>query len=211
MGFLWFGKRKKDDEISKIKEEIKASFDSVRDDMSKITRWIRHLDTKDNVHESEMGNIYDKMNKISEDIDGIKGFISFFDTRLASRIFKQKQTAVHKQTAVQAVQTPVQTAVQTAILRGFTANERLVLWAMLNTDMKLSYEDIAILLGKDKSTVRGQINNIKQKSGEKLISEILERSGKKRYYIDDRVKSTLFKTIKTKVKKIGGKTGSKRS
>lgn len=208
MGFL-FWKRKKSDEISKIRKEIKDSFDNVKNDISKISRWIRHLDNKDHMHESQIGAFSDEISKIREDIDGIKSFISFFDTRLASRIFKQKQTGVYKQTAVQGVQTPVQTAVQTAILRGLTGNERLIIWTLLNTDMKLSYEDIAILLGKDKTTIRGQINNIKQKVGSKLISEILERTGKKRYYIDDKVKNILFKTIKIKKKRMGkiGKIG----
>jgi len=210
MSFLWFGRNKKNNEISKIKEEIKTSFVDVRDDMSKISKWIKHLDTKDHVQESEIGFVRGEISQIKEDIDGIKNFISFFDARLASRIFKQKQTAVHKQTAVQAVQTPVQTAVQTAVLKGLTGNERLIVWTLLNTDMKLSYEDLALLLGKEKSTVRGQLNNIKQKSGDSLINEILERSGKKRYYVPDRVKSTLFKTIKIKVKRLKkGKTKGK--
>jgi len=202
MGFWFFGKNKKNKEISKLKQEIYNSFDSVKQDMSKISRWIRHLDNKDQVHESQIGSFFDEISKIKEDIDGIKSFISFFDTRLASRIFKQKQTGVHKQTAVQGVQTPVQTAVQTAILRGLTANERLIVWTLLNTDMKLSYEDIAVLLGKDKTTVRGQINNIKQKAYS-LIDEMLEKNGKKRYYINEKTKNMLLKTVKAKKKKIG--------
>ncbi|UZE93725.1 MAG: hypothetical protein IB618_03075 [Candidatus Pacearchaeota archaeon] len=206
MGFLWFGKKKKGDESDKIKDEVKSSFENVKRDMSKISRWIRHLDTKDNVLEGEMGMIRDEIGGIKQDIDGIKSFVSFFDTRLASRIFKQKQTPVHKQTAVQAVQTPVQTVVQTAILRGLTANERLIIWTLLNTDLKLSYDDIAVLLGKEKSTVRGQINSIKQKSGIGLINEFLEISGKKRYYINEKVRNTIFKSIKVKTRKIE-KTG----
>lgn len=209
MGFWFFGKNKKDNEISKLKQEIYNSFDSVKQDMSKISRWIRHLDNKDQVHESQISSFFDEISKIKEDIDGIKSFISFFDTRLASRIFKQKQTAVHKQTAVQGVQTPVQTAVQTAILRGLTANERLIVWTLLNTDMKLSYEDIAVLLGKDKTTVRGQINNIKQKAYS-LIDEMLEKNGKKRYYINEKTKNMLLKTVKAKKRKIGKIGKSKR-
>jgi hypothetical protein len=43
-------------------------------------------------------------------------------------------------------------------------------------EMKLSYEDLALMLGKEKSTIRGQINTIKQKS-EGLIEEITEKNG----------------------------------
>ncbi len=210
MGFLWFGKKKKRDEPDQIKDEVKSSFENVKKDMSKISRWIKHLDTKDSVLENEIGLMREEIGAFREDIDGIKSFVSFFDTRLASRIFKQKQTAVHKQTSVQAVQTPVQTAVQTAILRGLTANERLVIWTLLNTEMKLAYEDIAVLLGKNISTIRGQINSIKQKSGEGLISEILERSGKKRYFVDEKMKSMIFKKVKTRSKNMNRTSRRKR-
>jgi hypothetical protein len=64
--------------------------------------------------------------------------------------------------------------------------------------MKLSYEDIAALLGKEKSTIRGQINAIKQKN-EGLIEEYREVSGKKRIYIPEEVKGKIMKTVKLKV------------
>ena len=197
MGFLWWGRKKEDEKITNLKAEIHDSFDDVKHDMGKISKWIRHLDSKDDDQEAKIEAIYSQIGQIREDVDGIKSFVSFFDTRLASRLFKHKQELFNKQTAVQGVQTPVQTAVQTAMLRGLTGNERLIVWTMLNTDLKLSYEDIAVLLGKEKSTIRGQINNIKQKSGG-LISEILERSGKKRYYVEDRVKEMMLKKAATK-------------
>ena len=57
--------------------------------------------------------------------------------------------------------------------------ERAIVWALLNADMRLSYEDLAALLGKDKSTIRGQINTIKQKNSN-IIMEAREANGKKR-------------------------------
>ena len=60
----------------------------------------------------------------------------------------------HKQTADldvdNVVQTPVQTANFYGILSGLTANERLVVFTLMNSDMKLSYEDLALLLGKER-------------------------------------------------------------
>jgi hypothetical protein len=69
--------------------------------------------------------------------------------------------------------------------------------------MKLSYEDIALLLGKDKSTIRGQINAIKQKS-EGLIEEMSEKNGKKRVFIPEEIKQKLQKYAKVRS---GGKRG----
>jgi len=56
------------------------------------------------------------------------------------------------------------------------------------------------MLGKEKSTIRGQINTIKQKS-EALISEKIEQNGKKRLYIDEKTKEKLMKKQKVRVEK----------
>jgi len=73
--------------------------------------------------------------------------------------------------------------------------------------MKLSYEDLALLLGKERSTIRGQVNTIKQKS-EGLIEEMTEKNGKKRVYIPDVIKEKLSKYAKVRVKKKSKKSES---
>ena len=65
--------------------------------------------------------------------------------------------------------------------------------------MKLSYEDLALLLGKERATIRGQINAIKQKS-EGLIEELVERNGKKRVFIPEEIKEKMLKKTKVRVK-----------
>jgi len=113
-----------------------------------------------------------------------------------------------KQTSVEDVQKTVQTAVQTdniyGILKGLSGNERLIVFTLLNSEMKLSYEDMALLLGKERSTVRGQINAIKQKT-DGLIQEIVESNGKKRVFIPNEVKSKMQKYAKGRMGKLGEK------
>jgi chromosome segregation and condensation protein ScpB len=65
--------------------------------------------------------------------------------------------------------------------------------------MKLSYEDLALLLGKERATIRGQINSIKQKS-EGLLSELVEKNGKKRVFIPEDIREKLSKYAKVRVK-----------
>ncbi|MEK6894083.1 MAG: hypothetical protein AABX10_01325, partial [Nanoarchaeota archaeon] len=100
-------------------------------------------------------------------------------------------------------QEPVQTAVQTGnfhdILNGLSSNERMIVFTMMNTELKLSYEDIARLLGKERATIRGQINAIKQKS-EGLIQELTEPNGKKRLYVNEEVRNKIEKYAKVRVK-----------
>ena len=203
MSFLWFGK--KGDDV--LKEEVKSSFDNIKIDISKIGTWIYHLHTQDNTHNEKISELYDEILKIKEDIDGIKNFISFFDNQISNRVFKQTPTPVYKQTAVEGVQTRVQTPVQTPIFNAFLKNlsmsEKAIVWIVLNSEMKLSCEDISALLGKDKATIRGQLNSIKRKN-DSLIMEQIELNGKKRYYVDPRIKEMIVKQlrVKTRAKKM---------
>jgi hypothetical protein len=222
MSFLWFGKKKE----NTIQEEVKVSFKAVHEDMGKIISWINHLNTQDKQRNTQMGEISDEILKIKEDIDGIKSFISYFDSSLSRGVFKHPRTPVFKQTPVVGVQTRVQTGVQTPIfngnfgndyqnnfidernnsgsygsfLRNLSSTERTIVWIVLNSELKLSCDDIAALLGKERATVRGQLNSIKRKN-ENLILEHVEKNGKKRYYVDPRIKESLLKQLKSKVRK----------
>jgi hypothetical protein len=64
--------------------------------------------------------------------------------------------------------------------------------------MKLSYDDLAAMLGKERSTIRGQINTIKSKS-ESLIEEVVEKNGKKRVFIPEEIKEKMLKKTKVRV------------
>jgi predicted DNA-binding protein (UPF0251 family) len=66
--------------------------------------------------------------------------------------------------------------------------------------MKLSYDDLAAMMGKSRATVRGQINSIKQKS-EGLVDEVIEANGKKRVFIPENIKEKLLKNVKVRVRK----------
>ena len=200
MVFGWFARRR---EIERLKEVMKNSFFIVRQDIDKIARWIQFLDEKDEKIEMKVGNQVSEINlrltKLEQEISELKDVISFFSTRVSKRLSKQVQQLSKQPTAVGVVQTGVWTAVQTAFIENLTLTERAVLWVLLNTGMKLSYKDIATVLGKDPSTIRGQINLIKQKN-EDIIQEIIEKNGKKRFYIPQEVKEKLFKNVKVRVR-----------
>jgi len=85
-------------------------------------------------------------------------------------------------------------------LDNLTATERAIIFILLNSDMRLSYEDVAAMMGKSKATIRGQMNTIKQKS-EGLIEEQTSENGKKRVFIPEKTKEILLKTRKVRVKK----------
>jgi hypothetical protein len=191
-----FGHKKR---IEKLRLDVQDSFDHVKKDFNKVGEWIKHLDDKHSSHGDEISDIKDQLLTIHEDLMELKDFVSFFGPQLSKGLSKQTQTGVDKQVPSVGVQTPVQTGVQTGFLDNFTIMERAIIWALLNSEMKLSYEDLAALLGKDKSTIRGQINTIKQKNGD-IIMEMREAGGKKRLYIPDEVRLRIVKNVKVKIK-----------
>jgi len=194
---FWFGSWKK--EVERVKEDTKNSFDSVKKDISSVSEWIKHLNSEKNLQKKEIEEIKEILSSIKEEVVGLKNVVSIMNELKTNRVFKTPKQVFNKQTAVYAVQTGVQTGVQTPKLSQFSVTERAILWILLNTEMKLSYDDLAAMLGKERSTVRGQINTMRQKS-EGIIEEEIEKNGKKRVFIPEDIKEKMLKKTKVRVK-----------
>ena len=198
--FWWPSKKS----VVELDEKTSKGFSSVKRDIDNVGKWIKHLSKQDkqlfdliSVLKTDLSSIRDEVESLREGLDLVSGEWK------NKQLFK-KLPVLNKQTPVHGVQTAVQTAVQTGslyeILGGLSANERLLTFTLMNSEMKLSYEDLALLLGKERSTVRGQINSIKQKS-EGLIQEIIEKNGKKRVFVPEELRSKMQKYAKVRVGK----------
>lgn len=197
--FDWlFGKSNK-----KLEAETRNSFSSVKNDIEEVGKWIKHLDGQDKQLFDEISALRQELSSIKDELEGVREGFEMTNEVGGNKQAFEKMSVRGRQTAdldVQdAVQTPVQTANFYGILQGLTSNERLVVFTLMNSEMKLSYEDLALLLGKERSTVRGQINSIKQKS-EGLIEEITEKNGKKRVFVPEEIREKLKKYAKVRVK-----------
>ena len=192
--FNWF--RKKDKE--EIKEETKKGFEAVKKDIISVSGWIKHLDSQKNIQQKDIDQIKQDISSIFEEIEGLKNVVSIVGNTNINKPFKTNSQLLNKQTAVYSVQTAVQTAVQTPNLNNFSITERAILWILLNSELKLSYDDLAAMLGKEKSTIRGQINTIRQKSFG-IIEEQIEQNGKKRVFIPEEIKEKMLKKAKVRV------------
>ena len=193
----WLFGRKK--EVEEIKESTKKGFEDVKKDINAVSGWIKHLDSEKNLQQTQLESLKEDLSSIREEIEGVKNILNFMQEAKTNRVFATPKRLFNKQTAVFPVQTAVQTDVQTPNLDQFSVTERAILWVLLNTDMKLSYDDLAAMLGKERSTIRGQINSIKQKS--EIIEEQIEKNGKKRLYIPEKIKEKLLKKQKVRVRK----------
>jgi len=190
--------------VKKIEEETRKGFNAVREDIESIGKWIKHLDGEDKQLFLLVSELRNEISTLKEELYGLKESLEVAEESKKIAPKFKKLPVLGKQTAVDGVQNVVQTPVQTAnfyeIFKSLSSNERLIIFTLMNSDLKLSYEDIGLLLGKERATIRGQINAIKQKS-EGLIEEIIEKNGKKRFFIPEEIKAKLSKYAKVRVKK----------
>tara|TARA_Y100000310_G_scaffold10116_1_gene10843 strand:+ start:9258 stop:9860 length:603 start_codon:yes stop_codon:yes gene_type:complete len=190
-------------EIEEIKQEVRGSFDKVKNDIDKVGNWISHLNSSGEQTNSRLDSFHEDLSTVKLEIEELKEMVSLFNGQANKQMSKTNSRLFDKKTAVDVDETAVQTAVQTDKFNGISnlsVTEKAIVWILMNHDLKLSYEDIASMVGKTTSTVRGQINNIKQKS-EGLVEEYVEQNGKKRIYIPDEIKEKMLKNVKVKVKK----------
>jgi len=202
--FGWIFKK----EVKEIEEETRKGFSDVKRDMDSVGKWIKHLDKQDKHLSDVIFSIKIELSSLHDEVESLREATELISESEKNKQVFKKLPVFEKQTADEDVQKAVQTAVQTDniydILKSLSGNERVIVMALMNNDMKLSYEDLALLLGKEKSTIRGQINMIKQKN-DNLIEEIVEKNGKKRVYIPEEIKGKLSKYAKVR----GGKERKK--
>ena len=198
--FGWFGSSNK---VKKLESETRKSFSEVRKDFEGVGKWVKHLNANDKQLFDLISELKRELASIEDEFNGLKEAVSLINLAVEHKQVFEKTAVLDEQPAVYDVQEPVQTAVQTGnfhdILKGLSSNERLIVFTLMNTELKLSYEDIARLLGKERATIRGQINAIKQKN-EGLIQELTEPNGKKRVFVSEEVRNKLEKYAKVRVK-----------
>ena len=199
---FWIFKKRDDpsQKLESLQQSLKNSFSQIKLDIQSVTKTIKnqhghHESHKMNINlaHARIDNIEQMVFALQQELELAKQMQSNNQTAVQS---KQDQTAVRSKQLFKVVQTPVQTAVQTGSLeeidqKKFTPMERAIISILLNTDLKLSYDDLSVALGRDKSTIRGQVNNIKQKTN--LLQENVEKDGKKRFYVQEEVKTNIFK------------------
>lgn len=195
--FGFFTKKAEKKEVEQLKAAVQTGFNTVKQDMGKYNTWIKHLHTTDSKLSDEILELQEELSTVKDELENVQNILSIIGEK---PVFKQRQTVFNKQTPFKGVLNSVQTGVQTVFLDNLSTTERATVFVLLNSDMKLSYEDIAAILGKTKTTIRGQVNSIKQKS-EGLIEESIGENNKKRVYIPEKVKEILLKKEKVRSKR----------
>lgn len=199
----WLFNKKKGEELEKklvtLHSSLEQSFLNIRRDLHGVGDWISHFKNKHDDHDEKLKWLDKRVKDIEGTVNELRSVWTSVQTPVqTATLSKQIQTdscpntcpSVSKHLSKQ--QKKIETINQ---LKNLTMMERALVWVLLNTDLKLSYEDLSIALGKDQSTLRGQINSVKNKSGG-LIRETSEREGKKRFFVDEKVKNEILKGSK---------------
>ncbi len=198
--FGLFSKKAEKKEVEEIKTAVQTGFNSVKQDINSVSTWVKHLDSKDSHLKNEISELKEELSSVRDELEEMRAVLSVVENKQGfKQLFKQEQTVFNKQTPFKGVLNSVQTGVQTAFLDNLSTSERAIVFVLMNSDMKLSYEDLAAMLGKGKATIRGQINTIRQKS-EGLIKEVISENNKKRVYIPQDIKDIILKSEKVRVK-----------
>ena len=192
----FFSKKAEKKDVEELKQAVQTGFNSVKQDVGNMSTWIKHLDSKDKALKDEFFELKEDLSSLKEELENLKNVVAVVGNK---QVFKQAPTVFNKQTVFKGVLNSVQTGVQTGFLDKLSTTERAIVFILLNSEMKLSYEDLAAMLGKRKATLRGQINSIKQKS-EGLIEEIIGENNKKRVFIPEKMREILLKTGKVSEK-----------
>ena len=198
--FDWLFKKVKKEDFDTHKGAVQTALNNVKQDIANVSKWIKHLDQQDSGIKSDVEAVMGEIASIREELAEMKELISSEKTIKIEPLFKQQQTAAVKQTAVDDIKTAVQTTVQAGFLTKLSVSEKAIVGILMNSDMKLSYEDLAAMMGKDTATVRGQVNSIKQKC-EGVIEEQIEKNGKKRLFVPENIKEMLLKRVKARQKR----------
>lgn len=180
---LWFFKKKDYTAHKKIEDVNKSltnSFSNLKKDMKEVGGWITHFKNKHDNHDSKFEELCLRVANIEKDVEAMKNAWTRVQTGVQTRV--QKTDVRFKRMSVQANTLEK--------LRNLTVMERGIIWVFLNSETKVKYEDLCLALGKNKSTLRGQINSIKLKSPE-LIKEEVENDGTKKFYIEESLKEEI--------------------
>jgi len=200
--FEWLFGGNKRKEVERLKEDTKKGFEAVKKDINSVGVWIKHLDSEKSAQQKEIDELKEVLSSVQTEVEGVKNVVAIMNELKPGRKNQTTKQLFDKRTPVYAVQTGVQTAVQSPNFDQFSVTERAIIWVLLNSDLRLGYDDLAAMLGKERSTIRGHLNRIKQKS-HGLIEEIIEKNGKKRVFIPEQIKEKLLKRVKVRDKKAG--------
>ena len=127
--FSFFSKKVKKEEFKQLKQAVQTGFNTVKQDIGKTSKWIKHLDGQDSELNEEILELREELSSVKNEVEELKNLLSVVGNR---QVFKQPSTVFNKQTVFKGVLNSVQTGVQTVFLDNLSATERAIVFVLLN-------------------------------------------------------------------------------
>ena len=189
MGFWIFG-RKKDDDVDKIRDNLKHSFSNIKNDIQSIHNVLKHFKQKHEEHDEKHGLHSEKFEKLEDEISRIHEILEELDRR------KPERSIVHE--LVQSFKRSNQSFMNVQSLHNLkerlTPAQKRIIQVLDMAEMPIEYEDIARELGISIVTVRRHVNDIK-KMGFQIKEKINVDAKRKVFYLEKDIKRAI-KAIK---------------
>jgi len=183
MGF-WFFSRKKDDEISKLKDNLRISFSNINQDVGLINEILNHFREKHSNYDK-------KFEHLERDIAEIRHLLEKKD-KIATGRSSFERSIVHERS--RAFKRSNQSFMNVQSLKRLkeylTPAQKRVIQMLNLAEIPLEYEDIARELKLSVITVRRHINDIK-KMGFQIKEKMNVDAGRKVFFIENVMKRAI--------------------
>ncbi len=156
---VWWLFKKRDNleqKFDNLHNSLHDSFSNIKRDVDTVNKWLGHFKNRHHEHDQKLELLSQRISTIEEFLEDIPDVWKGVQTAVQTGgVSKQLQTDSRPNNCPKlSKQLSKQYEEMTLIekIRKLTIMERAVVWALVNTDLKLSYEDLGKALGKDKST-----------------------------------------------------------
>jgi len=187
---FWFFKNKKEDYDSKINSLdnlVKTSFSNVKDDMTKVSNWIKFFKTNEIKQDDQIKELNNKLERLISEVSSLKVLYEKAPEPERS-IERSSRSIVHER--VQSFKRSNQSFMNVQSLdnlkeRLTPAQKRII------QVLPLEYENIAKELKLNIITVRRHINDIKR-IGFDIKEKVSVDNGRKVFYLEKEMKKSIL-------------------
>ena len=190
---FWFFKNKKEDYDSKINSLdnlVKTSFSNVKDDMTKVSNWIKFFKTNEIKQDDQIKELNNKLERLISEVSSLKVLYEKAPEPERS-IERSSRSIVHER--VQSFNRSNQSFmnVQSSFKEALTPSQKRIISILTVSEVPLEYETIAKELKLNIITVRRHINDIKR-VGFGIKEKMSIERGRKVFYIEKELKKSIL-------------------
>jgi len=185
---FWFFKNKKEDYGSKINSLdnlVKASFSNVKEDMTKVSNWIKYFKTNEIKQNSDIKELNEKIERLISEVSSFKGLYEKAPERTIERSIVHERVQSFKRSNQSFMN------VQSSLKGRLTPAQKRIISILTVSEIPLEYETIAKELKLNVITVRRHINDIKR-IGFGIKEKMSMGNGRKVFYIEKELKKSIL-------------------